>query len=104
TQVPPGGTLTVDKLVTIYTSRDESAARVRQAGPDELHPPSQAGVAACHERNHAAWQAKWIDSDVTVDGDADIVRAARFNIYHLLIAANGSGPGAHLGGKRTPAG
>ena len=97
TQVPPGGTLTVDKLVTIYTSRDESAAPVRQACLDELHHHSEAGFAACHERNHAAWQAKWTDSDVTVDGDADIVRAARFNIYHLLIAANESDPRVNIG-------
>src|SRR6185436_2466074 len=97
TQVPPGGTLTVDKLVTIYTSRDESAAPVRQACLDELHHHSEAGFAACHERNHAAWQAKWTDSDVTVDGDANIVRAARFNIYHLLIAANGSDPRVNIG-------
>ena len=96
-QVAAGDTLTVDKLVTIYTSRDVAAASVRQAGLDELDRQAAAGFAACRERNRAAWQAKWADSDVTVDGDPDATRAVRFSIYHLLIAANESDPRVNIG-------
>jgi kojibiose phosphorylase len=96
-QVVAGETLTVEKLVAVYTSRDVAAASVRPACVDELRRHAAAGFATCRERNRAAWQAKWADSDVTVDGDADATRAVRFNIYHLLIAANESDPRVNIG-------
>ncbi|HEX5295400.1 MAG TPA: glycosyl hydrolase family 65 protein [Streptosporangiaceae bacterium] len=96
-QVAAGDTLTVDKLVAVYTSRDVAAASVRPACLDELGRHAAAGFGACRDRNRAAWQAKWADSDVTVDGDSDATRAVRFNLYHLLIAANESDPRVNIG-------
>jgi kojibiose phosphorylase len=97
TGVAAGGTLTVEKLVTVYTSRDVAAASVRQACLAELRRHIPAGFAACRERNRAAWQERWADCDVTIDGDPDATRAVRFNTYHLLIAANGSDPRVSIG-------
>ena len=96
-QVAAGDTLTVDKLVAVYTSRDVAAASVRPACLDELRRHTATGFEGCRERNRAAWQAKWADSDVTIDGDPDTTRAARFNIYQLLIAANESDPRVNIG-------
>ena len=96
-QVAAGDTLTVEKLVAVYTSRDVAAASVRPACLNELRRHTAAGFATCRERNRVAWQAKWADSDVTVDGDPDATRAVRFNIYHLLIAANESDPRVNIG-------
>jgi kojibiose phosphorylase len=96
-QVAAGDTLTVDKLVAVYTSRDVAAASVRSACLDELGRHAAAGFGACRDRNRGAWQAKWADSDVTVYGDADATRAVRFNLYHLLIAANESDPRVNIG-------
>src|SRR4051794_15840602 len=96
-QVAAGETLTVEKLATIFTSRDVAAAKVSQACQDELRRHLTAGFTACQERNRAAWAAKWADSDVTIDGDADASRAVRFSIYELLIAANESDPRVNIG-------
>jgi kojibiose phosphorylase len=96
-QVAPGATVTVEKLVTISTSRDVAAASVRPACLDELRRHATAGFASCRERNRAAWRARWADSDVVIDGDPDATRAVRFNIYHLLIAANASDPRVNIG-------
>lgn len=96
-QVAAGDTLTVDKLVAVYTSRDVAAASVRPACLDELRRHTATGFEGCRERNRAAWQAKWADSDVTIDGDTDTTRAVRFNIYQLLIAANESDPRVNIG-------
>ena len=97
TQVAAGDTITVEKLAAVYTSRDVAAGSVRPACLDELRRHAAAGFAACRERNRAAWLAKWADSDVTIDGDPDAARAVRFNIYHLLIAANESDPRVSIG-------
>jgi kojibiose phosphorylase len=96
-QVAAGDTLTVEKLVAVYTSRDVAAASVRQACLDELRRHTAAGFVTCRERNRAAWQAKWADCDVTIDADPDATRAVRFNIYHLLIAANETDPRVNIG-------
>jgi kojibiose phosphorylase len=96
-QVAAGNTLTVDKLVAVYTSRDVAAASLRPACLNELRRHTAAGFDRCRERNRSAWQAKWADSDVTIGGDPDATRAVRFNIYQLLIAANESDPRVNIG-------
>jgi Glycosyl hydrolase family 65 central catalytic domain len=42
-------------------------------------------VLAAHE---AAWDARWIASDVLIEGDDESQRAVRFAVYHLTSAAN----------------
>src|SRR3974390_2199927 len=42
-------------------------------------------VLAAHE---AAWDARWIASDILIEGDAESQRAVRFAVYHLTSAAN----------------
>ncbi len=96
-QVAAGETLTVEKLVTIYTSRDVAATDVTQTCQDELRRHTDAGFTTCRERNRGAWAAKWADSDVTIDGDAGANRDVRFSIYELLIAANESDPRVNIG-------
>jgi kojibiose phosphorylase len=78
TQVAAGDTLTVEKFATVYTSRDVAAASVQATCLDELRRHTTAGFVTCRERNRAAWQAKWADSDVTIDGDPCATRAVRF--------------------------
>ena len=42
-------------------------------------------VLAAHE---AAWDARWIASDILIEGDDESQRALRFAVYHLTSAAN----------------
>jgi kojibiose phosphorylase len=97
TQVAAGETISVEKLVTIYTSRDVAAEDVGRAAQDELRRHRDAGFTASRARNREAWAAKWADSDVTIDGDEDATWAVRFSIYELLIAANESDPRVNIG-------
>jgi trehalose/maltose hydrolase-like predicted phosphorylase len=63
---------------------------------DDPAPPASAALArtralgwravvAAHE---AAWDARWIASDVLIEGDDESQRAIRFAVYHLTSAAN----------------
>jgi kojibiose phosphorylase len=97
TRVAAGETISVEKLVTIYTSRDVAAGEVGRTAQDDLRRHREAGFPAARERNRAAWAAKWADSDVTIDGDDDATRAVRFSIYELLIAANEADPRVNIG-------
>jgi trehalose/maltose hydrolase-like predicted phosphorylase len=71
---------------------------VARADTPEDDPPAAAGAAlarngalgwravlAAHE---AAWNTRWIASDILIEGDDEMQRALRFAVYHLTSAAN----------------
>ena len=88
-----------DKLVSIYTSRDLGGAELGAKCEAELETARAMGLSACAAESAAAWRAKWKSCDCTIAGDDAATRAMRFNIYHLLIAANENDPKANIGAK-----
>jgi trehalose/maltose hydrolase-like predicted phosphorylase len=86
-QAQQGRTITAEKLVTIYSSRE--AEDVCQAAVDKLdalgdnHLSYEQALAA-HE---AAWAEVWDASDVIIEGDDTAQKAMRYNLFQLLIAA-----------------
>lgn len=92
-----GQTLVVDKLVSVFTSRDgDDPARLARRS---LATARTAGVDAALDASTSAWQALWADCDCRVDGDPAATQALRFNIYQLLIAANPDDPTVNIGAK-----
>lgn len=87
------------KLVSIYTSRDLNGIELDAKCLAALETAQAKGFAACLADSIAAWRAKWDNCDCTVNGDVAATRALRFNIYHLLIAANENDPRANVGAK-----
>ncbi|BAY49796.1 glycoside hydrolase family 65, central catalytic [Scytonema sp. HK-05] len=82
-QCVPGQTVTVDKIVTLFTSRDTetpmAAALNRLA--DE---PSYSTLFAAHI---AAWEQVWQDSDIIIEGDSKAQLSIRYNLFQVLAAA-----------------
>jgi len=99
TELAADQTLTVEKYVTVYTSRDVASDAVRSSCQDELSRHAAAGFAAARDRNRAVWLDIWADADVRIEGDDEATHAVRFNLYHLMIAANASDPRANIGAK-----
>ncbi len=92
-----GRTLVVDKLVSIFTSREsEDAAGQAQ---DTLAAARTEGFDACLGASRAAWEKLWADCDCRIDGDDAATHALRFSIYQLLIAANPDDPTVNIGAK-----
>lgn len=94
-QAGEGVPVTLDKTVAIFTSRDVAAGDLRTRCQQTAGQGFEDLLAA----NAEAWHAAWDACDVTVEGDSAATRAARFNIYHLLIAANPEDPRANIGAK-----
>jgi len=82
-QTRPGQTVTLDKLVTVYTSR-EAAAPVQAAQHKLAGLPGYDAMLVAHE---AAWADAWQASDVRIEGDPAAQLAVRYNLFQLLIAA-----------------
>ncbi|MEA3441405.1 MAG: glycoside hydrolase family 65 protein [Chloroflexota bacterium] len=79
----PGEPITLEKCVSIITSRDTPAV-VNSAIE---HVNNIASWQTALEVNTQAWAQEWALSDVVIEGDEESQTALRFNIFQLLIAA-----------------
>jgi trehalose/maltose hydrolase-like predicted phosphorylase len=57
------------------------------------------GMAAIRARHLAAWEERWEDADVVVEGDPDAQQALRFALYHLISAGDPTSDAASIGAR-----
>lgn len=78
-----GQTVTVENVITVFTSRDvESPVAAAQTKLTEL--PTYSRLFQAHEQ---AWNALWQQSDIVIAGDVKAQLAVRYNLFQLLISA-----------------
>jgi beta-phosphoglucomutase len=75
----------VEKLVSLYTSRDE--VDLRQAASQKLDELRQLGFQGLQQGNLEAWRDFWRDSDVVIEGDDEAQVCLRHALFQLRIAA-----------------
>jgi kojibiose phosphorylase len=81
--VSAGQTVTLEKMVTVFTSREVKAPA--QAAQEKLAQlPSYWVLLHAHEQ---AWSEVWQKSDIEIEGDTTAQLAVRYNLFQLLIAA-----------------
>lgn len=81
--VQSGQTVTLEKLVTVFTSREEKAPA--QAAVDKIkQQPNYATLLSAQE---AAWEEVWQSSDVVIEGDIKAQLAIRYNLFQVIISA-----------------
>jgi beta-phosphoglucomutase len=82
-QALPGKTIILDKIVTVYTSRD--VANPEKVAQEKLAQASNYEILLA---NHVeAWEQVWQACDVKIEGDAQAQQAIRYNLFQMLIAA-----------------
>jgi trehalose/maltose hydrolase-like predicted phosphorylase len=96
-QASAGRTWRLEKVVTVFTSRD---------GPDpadravkRLAEATALGLPALLARSAAAWAERWATADIEISGDEELQRRVRFGIYHLVGCANPEDPQAAPGAR-----
>lgn len=94
-----GQTYNIEKLVTIYTSRDVAKEELKSCCLNVLSSERNKGVDALLEGHVDVWSNKWADCDCVIEGDPKANHAVRFNIYHLLIAGNPQDSRVNIGAK-----
>ncbi|MEH2240982.1 beta-phosphoglucomutase [Nostoc sp.] len=75
-------TVTVEKIVTVFTSQ-EIETPVSAAQEKLAHLPDYATLLKAHEQ---AWDEVWEQSDILIEGDSTATFAVRYNLFQLLIA------------------
>lgn len=89
-QVRQGHTVTAEKLVTVFTSRDLKPERqVVDAALNRWEEffETRSYYEKLRTAHAAAWAEVWAASDVIIEGDDAVQRAVRYNLFQLLIAA-----------------
>ncbi|MDJ0706666.1 MAG: glycoside hydrolase family 65 protein [Leptolyngbyaceae cyanobacterium MO_188.B28] len=82
-QLSPGQSVTVDKVVTVFTSRQvPDPIQAAQTKLAEL--PAYPDLFKANER---AWEETWRKSDVVIEGDISAQLAIRYNLFQLIICA-----------------
>jgi len=59
----------------------------------------RAGVPSILKKHEGEWERLWDISDIAVKGSPEVEKAARFNIYHLLICGSDGGNPSSIGAK-----
>lgn len=79
----PGQTISLEKIVTVFTSREVENPLV--AACDRLNEaPNYSTLLAAHI---AAWEQVWETSDIVIEGDEQAQVSVRFSLFQLLAAA-----------------
>ena len=83
----PGQAAEFDRLISVArgNTREEDPAPSAEAALARSRALGWRAVLAAHE---AAWDARWVASDISIEGDEESQQALRFAVYHLTSAAN----------------
>ena len=93
----PGQVWRLQRLVTVFTGRDDPDPAARAAG--RLREAAATGLPVLLQRNAAAWAERWATADVEITGDDVLQRRVRFASYHLIGCANPDDPYAAPGAR-----
>ncbi len=96
--VPADGELVIEKRVVHYGSNDLRPGGVTGGNPlptpdqvigaarDELISVSGTDWNTLEEKHRNAWDLRWANADIELDGDSVAQTILRYNIYHNIIA------------------
>ena len=84
-KIEPGSEIEIEKIVAIYTSLD--ATDPKNSAIHKLEQATNVGYQGLLAASDAAWQKKWLTSNITIEGDDEDDVAVRYALFQLLIAA-----------------
>ncbi len=98
-KLAPGETMTAEKIVVMYTSRDTEDPlhtalehHHESLGNGHGNTPTSALDIQVYDRllkaHKAAWHDFWQTSDIIIEGDDKAQQAIRYNVYQLRISAS----------------
>jgi trehalose/maltose hydrolase-like predicted phosphorylase len=86
TEVASNTQYTLEKTVTVYTSRDSKDPQ--RDAEKTLHNCQGTPLDSHIEKHRTAWAKLWVNADVEIKGDDAAQIALRFSIFHLLQASS----------------
>jgi kojibiose phosphorylase len=83
-----GETACITNYLSFYTTLGTSREKTKKQAIKTVSQCVKKGFEQLLKEHKKEWGRKWSRALVEIEGDEEIEKAVRFNIYHLLIAAN----------------
>ncbi len=93
-----GADYRLDRLISVHTSRD-AAGDPTEAALAHVNRYLPGGAQKAVVGHAQAWESRWHDADVKIEGDEFMERALRFAEYHLISAANAEDDRVSIGAR-----
>lgn len=97
--VNEGDEVVVYKFATNVSSFNHNEDKLEKVADAELNKALTKHYNQMLEEQKKAWQAKWEESDITIDGDVAAQQAIRFNIFQLNQTYTGEDERLNIGPK-----
>jgi maltose phosphorylase len=95
----PGDVVDIYKTATNLSSRNYSSLTLLPAAREVLRQAVVKGFSVLLEEQAVAWDAKWKESDIVIEGDVAAQQAIRFNIFQLNQTYTGKDARLNIGPK-----
>ena len=92
-------TVEVTKFVSIYTERDVKKEELHTSVEKEIEAFRKRGFEEELEEHIAVYNQMWSEANICIEGDFELDRAVRFNIYHLMSTGNEHDDRVNIGAK-----
>lgn len=94
-----GVTTEITKYASIYTERDLPKYELHSAVKNEIDAFVERGFEQELAENFKVYEEMWKEADIQIQGDFDLDRAVRFNIFHLMSTGNEHDDRVNVGAK-----
>ena len=81
-----GETIGFDKFIAVYTTREAAAGELSALAEQTVLQASSLGYQQLFNEQHSAWEKRWENADIIIEGDPPAQQGIRFNIFQLLQA------------------
>lgn len=94
-----GETVEIVKYVSMYTEREVTKDALHTSVKEELDAFLQIGFEEELAVHEAIYERMWKEADIRIEGDFELDRAIRFNIFHLMSTGNEQDDRVNVGAK-----
>lgn len=92
-------TIEINKYASVFTERDVSRDSIKECVEREIKAFINDGIQKELSEHIKIYEKMWDIADVNIEGDEEVDKALRFNIFHLMSTANGKDDRVSLGAK-----
>ena len=94
-----GETVEVTKYISIYTERDVKKEEILASVIEEIRAFRALGFEEEFKEHQEVYAKMWEEANIQIQGDFELDRAIRFNVYHLMSTGNEHDDCVNIGAK-----
>jgi len=98
-ELEQGSTAIITKYASVYTERERQRNHLKECVSREIDDFIKSGFEAEIKDHTAVYARMWEEADIRIEGDFELNRAIRFNIFHLMSTGSESDDRINVGAK-----